>query len=352
MKRNHIIIVLTVVVCGILSACEDVILKDVQKDREVVQKTDTLARIDKYMLDSALIRTSADLPDNKAFSSVNIYLDGDDLYVANFTGKCVDLFDAVTMEYKRSYSKDARTLARDIYVEGDHLFVAAGDSREVQIFNKNTGDYLTRLGTGVWTGNVSYAGNVAATGRFIFVRDSKATNIRVFDREQISLTAANNNSPYASVGIETHYIDQQLDSYDMEVIGDSLYVFLHRPNPSLIYAYSIADIEEKKNSAPFVKTELGDGNKIYSIAYNKESDDLHVSMQKGGARVIEKITLADFLNRDFSKPVYSFSSARYSSFSQTPMIAFLDGKLFFPAGSKLEQWTIVNMPSYIIKPVE
>lgn len=351
MKRNHIIIVLSVVVYGILSACEDVVLKDVWKDREIGQKTDTIDRIDKYMLDSVIIRTSGDLPDKKVFSSVNIYLDGKDLYVANFTGKCVDLFNATTMEYKRSYSKDARTLARDIYVQGDHLFVAAGDSREVQIFDKNTGDYLTRLGTGVWSGNVSYAGNVAATGRFIFVRDSKAPNIRVFDREQISLTAANNNSPYASVGIETHYIDQQLDSYDMEVIGDSLYVFLHRPNPGLIYAYSIADIEKKKNAAPFAKTELGGGNKIYSIAYNKESDDFFVSMQKEKLKVIGKITLADFLKRDFSKPAYSFSSARYL-FPQTPMIAFLDGKLFFPAGSRLEQWTIVNLPSYIIKPVE
>lgn len=349
MKRNNIII-LTVAICGILSACEDVVLKDVWEDRYLGQQTDTIARIDKYMLDSAIIRTSGDLPDKKAFGSVNIYLDGKDLYVANFAGKCVDLFDAPTMEYKRSYSKDARTLARDIYVQSNHLFVAAGDSREVQIFDKNTGNYLTRLGTGVWTGNVSYAGNVAATDRFIFVRDSKATNIRVFDREQLSLTAANNNSPYASVGIESHYIDQQLDSYDMEVIGDSLYVFLYRPNPSLIYAYSIADIEEKKNGASFVKTKLGNGNKIYSIAYNKESDDFFVSMQKEGAKVIEKITLADFLKRDFSKPAYSFSSVRYS-FPQTPMIAFLDGKLFFPAGSRLEQWTIVNMPSYIIKPL-
>lgn len=348
MKRNNII-VLTVVACGVLSACEDVVLKDVWEDRELGQKTDTIARIDKHMLDSAVFRTSEDLPDNKAFSSVNIYLDGKDLYVANFTGKCVDLFDAATMEYKRSYSKDARTLARDLYVQGDHLFVAAGDSREVQIFDKNTGGYLTRLGTGVWTGNVSFAGNVAATERFVFVRDSK-TNIKVFDREQLSLEAVNNNSPYANVGIEGHFINQVSDSYDMEVIGDSLYVFLYRPNPSLIYAYSIADIEEKKNAAPFVKTELGDGNKIYSIAYNKESDDVHVSMQKGGLRVIEKIALADFLKRDFSKPAYSFSSARYL-FPQTPMIAFLDGKLYFPCGSRLERWTIVNLPSYIIKPL-
>ncbi len=174
MKRNHIIIVLSVVLCGILGACEDVILKDVWKDREVGQKMDTIARIDKYMLDSAIIRTSADLPDNKAFSSVNIYLDGKDLYVANFGGKCVDLFDAATMEYKRSYSKDERTLARDIYVEGDHLFVAAGDSREVQDLRQEHRRVPDASRNRVWTGNVSYAGNVAATGRFIFVRDSKS----------------------------------------------------------------------------------------------------------------------------------------------------------------------------------
>ena len=232
------------------------------KDREVGQKMDTIARIDKYMLDSAIIRTSADLPDNKAFSSVNIYLDGKDLYVANFGGKCVDLFDAATMEYKRSYSKDERTLARDIYVRETTSLSQRGTAVRYKIFDKNTGEYLTRLGTE--SGPVMSP--MPAMWRqpddlFSYVIQ-KATNIRVFDREQISLTAANNNSPYASVGIESHFIDQTSDSYDMEVVGDSLYVFLYRPSPSLIYAYSIADIEEKKNTAPFVKTELGGGNKI------------------------------------------------------------------------------------------
>ena len=350
MRRNQMIISAALAACGILSACEDVVLKDVWKDRHPGQKTDTVARIDKYMLDSVLVRSSEDLPGKKAFNGVNVCLDGKDLYVANFGGKCVDLFDAATMEYKRSYSKDTRTLARDICVQGDHLFVAAGDSREVQIFDKNSGSYLTRLGTGVWTGNVSYAGNVAATGRFVFVRDSQAPDIRVFDRKQISLTAGNNNTPYARVGIESHFIDRQADSYDMEVIGDSLYVFLYHPTPGLIYAYSITDIEEKKNAARFAKTELPPGYKIYSVAYNKEGDNFLVSMQKEGEKVIGKITLAEFQKRDFSKPAYSFSSKQYS-FPQTPMIAFLDGKLYFPRGNGLERWTIINLPSYIIKPL-
>lgn len=356
MKRSNIII-LALVACSIIfGACEDVVTKEVFEDRYSEQKTDTLARIDRYMLDSAVVRTSKDLPDHESFSCVNLYLDGSDLYVANFGDKCVDLFDAPTMQYKRSFMvrnqaapQQSRTLARDLYVQGDHLFVAAGDSREVQIFDKNSGDYLTRLGIGSWTGNVSYAVTVAASERFVFIRDSKNNTIRVFDRKQISLSAVNNNSPYASLGIE-HNIGNTAYSYDMEVIGDSLYTFLHHTNPGYIYAFSIADIETRKSEAPFVKTELANGDKVYSVAYNKESDDFLVAMQKEGARVIEKITFADFLKRDFSQPVYSFRSSSYL-FPQNPMIAFLDGKLFFPNGSRLEQWTVVNRPSYIIKPV-
>lgn len=350
MKKNNIII-LTIVVCCSLSACENVELKDVWEDRYIGQRTDTIGRIDNYMLDSAIIRTADDLPGKKAFNSVNVFLDGEDLYVANFGGKCVDLFDAATMEYKRSFSKGGRTLVRDIYVQGDHLFVAAGESREVQIFDKHSGNYLTRLGNGVWQGNVSYAGNVAANERFVFVRDSKAANIRVFDRKQLSLNAIDNNSPYASAGIETHFIDQKSDSYDMEVIGDSLYVFLHRPSPSLIYAYSIIDIEEKKNAAPFAKTKLMNGYKIYSISYNKESDEFFVAMQKKGVNTIERITLSDFLKRDFNKPAYSLCSSTRHPFPAQPMIALHDGKLLFANGKRLEQWTIFKIPSYIIKPL-
>ncbi len=150
---------------------------------------------------------------------------------------------------KRSMSNGDRTLARDVYAEGDHLFVAAGDSREVQIFEKKTGKYLSRLGTGSWpASNVSWAGCVCATPRLVFVRDSKETNIRVFDREALDMNAANNNNVYAKLATDSYFIgskfEPQSESYDMEAIGDSLYSFI--PRTGTIYAWKVQDIIEKK----------------------------------------------------------------------------------------------------------
>jgi DNA-binding beta-propeller fold protein YncE len=153
---------------------------------------------------------------------VNLFLDGDELYVANFAERCVDVFDVKRLTYKRSISNGERTFVRDIYVEDGHLFVAAGDSREVQVFDKHSGTYLTRLGTGIWpVSNVSWAGCVAATKNFVFVRDSKETNVRVFDRKAVLLTAVNNNTVFAKLGTGSDFIGSSTEphgeSYDMEV---------------------------------------------------------------------------------------------------------------------------------------
>ena len=41
---------------------------------------------------------------------------------------------------------------------------------------------------------------MAATKNFVFVRDSKETNVRVFDRKAVLLTAVNNNTVFAKLG--------------------------------------------------------------------------------------------------------------------------------------------------------
>lgn len=149
-----------------LASCDKTEYREITEDRVVTQPVDTIKVADHFYLDGYLSRTSEHIG-GRDLNAVNLYHDGEELYVANFAGKCIDVFDAETLELKRSISN------------GDHLFVAAGDSREVQIFDKKTGKYLSRLGTGNWQGsNVSWAGCVCATPRLVFVRDSKEMNIR------------------------------------------------------------------------------------------------------------------------------------------------------------------------------
>ena len=162
-----------------LTACEQTEVREITEDRYLPQSMDTVKITDNYYLDGYISRGAEDIGEGRTLQAVNLFLDGDELYVANFAERCVDVFDVKRLTYKRSISNGERTFVRDIYVEDGHLFVAAGDSREVQVFDKHSGTYLTRLGTGIWpVSNVSWAGCVAATKNFVFVRDSKETNVR------------------------------------------------------------------------------------------------------------------------------------------------------------------------------
>lgn len=332
-------------------SCDKVEIQEKWEDRYINQKVDTVQVIDRYYLDSCLVRKAADLGNDKTFETVNLFLDGEDLYVANFGGKSVELFDAGTLTYKRSFAKDDRTEVRDIYAQGDFLFVAAGNKSEVQIFDKNTGDYLTRLGTGVWSGSISFAGNIAATDKYVFVRDSKAPTIRVIERAAISMTAVNNTSVFASLSTESYYIDSPARNqpHDMEIIGDSLYAFLHAPG--IIYAYSISEIAENKNNTPFKKTQFESGTKVYSIASNPQDNTLFVAMDKDGEKLIIEISVSDFQNRDFEHPKCVFANSSKHTFPARPMIAYHNGKLIFTNGPQLVRWAIYSNPFYVIKPL-
>ena len=110
-----------------MASCDQTEYREITEDRVVPQPVDTIKVADHFYLDGYLSRTSEDIG-GRQLNAVNLYYDGEELYVANFAGKCIDVFDAETLELKRSMSNGDRTLARDVYAEGDHLFVAAGDS--------------------------------------------------------------------------------------------------------------------------------------------------------------------------------------------------------------------------------
>lgn len=334
-----------------LASCDKTEYREITEDRVVTQPVDTIKVADHFYLDGYLSRTSEHIG-GRDLNAVNLFSDGEELYVANFAGKCIDVFDAETLELKRSIRNGDRTLARDVYAEGDHLFVAAGDSREVQIFDKKTGKYLSRLGTGNWQGsNVSWAGCVCATPRLVFVRDSKEMNIRVFDRETLDMNAANNNNVYAKLATGSYFIgskfEPQSESYDMEVIGDSLYSFI--PRTGTIYAWKVQDVIDRKNDAPAKITQNATA-KIRSISKTDDKEKFFVSMEKDGKMQLAEYTLADIQKRDFSQPIRCFASDGRVSLPSQTTVSYQKEKLILTNGAKLDRWEIRNNPSYEIQP--
>ena len=104
-----------------LASCDKTEIREITEDRVVPQPVDTIKVADHFYLDGHLSRTAEDLG-GRPLDAANLFHDGKELYVANFAGKCVDVFDVETLEFKRSMSNGDRTLARDVYAEGDHLF--------------------------------------------------------------------------------------------------------------------------------------------------------------------------------------------------------------------------------------
>lgn len=193
--------------------------------------------------------------------------------------------------------------------------------------------------------------DVCATPRLVFVRDSKETNIRVFDRNAINLGAANNNNVYAKLATDSYFIgskfEPQSESYDMEAIGDSLYSFI--PRTGTIYSWKVQDIIEKKNDAP-AKITQNATEKIRSISKTDDKEKFFVSMEKDGKMQLAEYTLADIQKRNFSQPTRSFASDSRVSLPSQTIVTYQKEKLILTNGTKLDRWEIRNNPSYEIQP--
>lgn len=335
-----------------LVSCDKIELREFIEDRYVPQPMDTVKVVNNYYLDGYESHDNLDTNEGVQLAAVNLFHDGNELYVANYANKSVDVFNIDNFTYQRSIRNQERTEARDVYAEGDHLFVAAGKNREVQIFNKKTGEYLTRLGTGNWsTSNVSWAGCVCATPQFVFVRDSKETNIRVFDREAIDLKAENNNKVFSKLTTGGDFIGSKIEpmenSYDMEVIGDSLYAFI--PNSGTIYAWSVADIANNKDAAQVVVSKM-ETTKIRSIAKTDDANKFFVSIVINGKMQLAEYSLLDIQTRNFNSPIRCFVSDTRVSLPAQPIVAYHNEHLIITNTPKLERWEIRNNPSYEIVP--
>ena len=101
MRKNMIMIGAGMMLA--LASCDKTEIREITEDRVVPQPVDTIKVADHFYLDGHLSRTAEDLG-GRPLDAANLFNDGEELYVANFAGKCVDVFDAETLEFKRSMS--------------------------------------------------------------------------------------------------------------------------------------------------------------------------------------------------------------------------------------------------------
>lgn len=184
-----------------------------------------------------------------------------------------------------------------------------------------------------------------------FVRDSKYTNIRVFDREALNLEATNNNKVFAKLSTGGDFIGSSNEplgeSYDMEVIGDSLYAFI--PRTGTIYSWKVEDIIQQKDYAP-LKVSRSQEFKLRSISKTGDKDKFFVSMLKDGKIQLAEYSLADFQARNFANPLRCFTADDRVLLPSQTIIAYQKEKLILTNGAKLDRWDIRNNPAYEIKP--
>jgi len=335
----------------LLSACHPTEVKEIWEDRYVEQPTDTLEVIDNWFLDTPQ-RVMPEAWGADAWQPMNLCLADGELFVADKQGRQLVVLDARNLTFLRSFSHGGRTEAHDVYVQGDWVFVATGTRCEVQVFERSSGAYLTRLGTGSYQGNVSKNACVAASDRWVFVRDSKAQNIRVFDRRLLSPNLENHNEVFARLDTKGFFIDSAEEplaqSYDMEIVGDSLYAFLDAKG--VICAYSLDEVEHRKDETRCVKTTLPKGCRVYAAAPDRAKQTVWLSLERDGNRHLAEFTYVDFWHRRFTAPLRTFASNDRHRFPARPMVAFADEQLYVLGNNRLDRWNLVNKPTYIIVP--
>ena len=238
------------------------------------------------------------------FAPYSLYATNDILYIGNRSEKAVYSYDLLQNRYLSKFENNDRTDPLSMITVGNYLFVACGNSREVQIFDRNTAEYVSRLGTGVWTGNVSYATSIAQCADFIYLRDSK-TGIRVFSKSDINYAATNNNSYYTSLDCD-NLITSNVTSYarDMEVIGDSLYMV--DAASGRVYIYATENVKSKVNEyvrrIDFDKATTQGIAYVLAIEMNKKEHEVMLKLKYNNQICFAFYSREKFASLDWENP--------------------------------------------------
>ncbi len=255
---------------------------------------------------------------NIDFSPYSLSVDGDTLYIGNRADKSVYSYDLKKNRYLDTFKNADRTDPLSMLTVGNYLFVACGNSREVQIFDKTTTNYVSRLGTGVWTGNVSYATTLAQCHDFIFVRDSK-NGVRVFRKNDINYTATNNNSYYANLDCD-ELITSNVTSYarDMEVLGDSLYLF--DATAGRAYIYSLESVRNKQadyaRRIDFNKTAVEGIAYVLAMEIDHQHQEVILKLKYDGSICYAYYSMDKFAALDWDNPDKLIKSEGRNSFAE------------------------------------
>ncbi len=239
-----------------------------------------------------------------SFTPYSLCVDGDIMYVGNRADKSVYSYDLKQGRYINRLMNGDRTDPLSMLRVDNYLFVACGNSREVQIFDKSTSNYVSRLGTGVWTGNVSYATSLAQCNDFIYVRDSK-NGVRVFKKSDINYTATNNNSYYTNLDCD-ELITSNVTSYarDMEVLGDRLYLF--DVTAGRAYIYSLENVRNKQTDyvcrIDFDKSASKGVAYVIAMEVNEASQEVILKLKYDGVICFAYYSQEKFASLDWDNP--------------------------------------------------
>ena len=95
--RKDVIMISAGLMMLAMASCDQTEYREITEDRVVPLPVDTIKVADHFSLDGYLSRTSEDIG-GRQLNAVNLFSDGEELYVANFAGKCIDVFDAETLD--------------------------------------------------------------------------------------------------------------------------------------------------------------------------------------------------------------------------------------------------------------
>ncbi|MGL5636353.1 MAG: YncE family protein [Bacteroidales bacterium] len=334
MLKNIFIILLFSTLLGITSC----------SDQSVI--TVEIPRYDSTIVYTHSLREEFQLPKPDqavAFNPYALCVYKDRLYIGDRASKTVYEYDLLRRVYTQVYTHNERTDPLSLSVNDEHVYVACGDYREVQIFDRASGRYLTRLGTGVWSGAVSFATSLAQSEDYVFVRDSKV-GVRVFDKKAINWTAVNNNSYYLNLDIDELYTpgNYPANPYDMEVLGDSLYV--NDISSARTYIYSMNSVKSKETG--YTKKIQYDKSTQNGIAYvmgmetAENATSALLFLRLNGVNTLGLYSRKDLAELNWSNPNLSMNKSEFNNISPTGSVALFKDQIVYPVRDRVSMYSI------------
>lgn len=318
---KKIVIVLSSIVVLLFSCTKEEPKIVIKKQIETVQQpVDSIQGIRWSLINTNETISQKDLHPEAAFGVKGIYLYNNELFCSNIQAKQVDVFDIQTNKFKYSIiDSEARMNSKDVFADEKHLFVAgiSNPRSQVSVYDVKTKEYICKLGTGFWQNGITHAISVAASKKYILVRDQNR-NIKVFNRNEISKAAT--LSVWATLDVENEWIRND-ENYDMAINDEMLYVASNRNKA--IYVFNLSQEISKNSKVAFdKKIQFSSNDQPIAIAFSEKN--MFVSVKSTTA----KILMFDKNPTDFSEPIADFSDFSNGRVQIITSLVAHDNKLY------------------------